>query len=382
MRALVGVLLTGVALAGCSRAPEKVVVPGPDGSIRPLSLDHPCPAAERFDLDRTVRASDLNGIMSRIDLDQWQAADIGASARLSDGRVLWVYADTVRTTSYVPRIVANSMLVTTGPCVSQVVTDLGGAIIPDRKDGVVHWPMSVVAVPRKGGDDLVVSLSRVRRDGEGVLRFTHLGSSVARFTVPRGGVPRLVSVQDVDRDSASPHRPSWGAALLRQGAWVYAFGSWLRPHETFGRAVAVARFPAGSHGDPAAWRYWDGAAWSLDPDSAVEVIPAKGGVSQTLSAHVIGGRVVLLSKKDGDLGGDIAIWRAPTPTGPFETRTALKATFSDGGGGLQYAPLAHPGLPSAAGRLIVSVSRNTKDPARLLADPTLGRPVFTEVARP
>ena len=224
--------------------------------------------------------------------------------------------------------------------------------------------------------------SRVRRDGEGVLRFTHLGSSVARFTVPRGGVPRLVSVQDVDRDSASPHRPSWGAALLRQGAWVYAFGSWLRPHETFGRAVAVARFPAGSHGDPAAWRYWDGAAWSLDPDSAVEVIPAKGGVSQTLSAHVIGGRVVLLSKKDGDLGGDIALWRAPTPTGPFETRTALKATFSDGGGGLQYAPLAHPGLPSAKGRLIVSVSRNTKDPARLLADPTLGRPVFTEVARP
>ena len=62
----------------------------------------------------------LNRIVAGIDLPLWQAGDIGASARLGDGRIVWVFGDTVRAPDVTPRVVANSMLVTTGLCTSQV----------------------------------------------------------------------------------------------------------------------------------------------------------------------------------------------------------------------------------------------------------------------
>jgi hypothetical protein len=45
-------------------------------------------------------------------------------------------------------------------------------------------------------------------------------------------------------------------------------------------------------------------------------------------------------------------------------------------------PLAHPEIPLADGRLLVSVSRNTTDFDQLMADPEVGRPIFVEVGRP
>ena len=50
-------------------------------------------------------------------------------------------------------------------------------------------------------------------------------------------------------------------------------------------------------------------------------------------------------------------------------------------GELEYAPLAHPEIPLADGRLLVSVSRNTTDFDQLMADPEVGRPIFVEVGR-
>jgi hypothetical protein len=57
---------------------------------------------------------------------------------------------------------------------------------------------------------------------------------------------------------------------------------------------------------------------------------------------------------------------------PFEDRTGV----------LQYAPLAHPEVALASGKLLVSISRNTTDLARLVRDPHIGRPVFVEIAMP
>jgi hypothetical protein len=44
-----------------------------------------------------VTAAELNKIVAHLDLPAWQAADISASARLPDGRLMWVFNDTLRT---------------------------------------------------------------------------------------------------------------------------------------------------------------------------------------------------------------------------------------------------------------------------------------------
>ena len=82
--------------------------------------------------------AELNRVVAGLDLPLWQAGDIGASARLPDQRIVWVFGDTVRSSRVFPRVVANSMLVSSGLCASQVETRDRGPVIPDSADGVVQ----------------------------------------------------------------------------------------------------------------------------------------------------------------------------------------------------------------------------------------------------
>ena len=115
---------------------------------------------------------------------------------------------------------------------------------------------------------------------------------------------------------------------------------------------------------------------------AAPVIEAKGGVSQTLSVDVADGHFLAVSKRDGDLGDFVFTWTAPSPVGPWTPHRGIAAPFEDSSGILRYAPLAHPEIALASGRLLVSISRNTSDFERLLTDPTSGRPVFAEIPWP
>ena len=70
------------------------------------------------------------------------------------------------------------------------------------------------------------------------------------------------------------------------------------------------------------------------------------------------------------------------PACPWTRSAALEAPFLTGTDEFAYAPLAHPEISLADGRLLVSISRNTTDLVRLRQDPTVGRPRFAEIARP
>ena len=82
-------------------------------------LTNYCPAPASH--HQQVLADQLNRIIDDSDLPAWQAGDIGASARLSDGRLAWVFADTLRKDTFKPRLVANSILLTSGNCVTQLI---------------------------------------------------------------------------------------------------------------------------------------------------------------------------------------------------------------------------------------------------------------------
>jgi len=348
-----------------------------------LTKECPDPPSHR----PTVTADQLNRIIDESDLPAWQAGDIGASARLSDGRLVWVFDDTLRTKKYDPPLVANSILITSGDCATQLMTSENGPVIPDLSQGPVLWPTSVAVLRNDphvpdGTDVLVVPCARTLRGSSGdTLDFTYRGASTAVFTVTPGGVPTLQGVYEVTPDNPDQHQIQWGQATTVRTHWFYVYGTRAKGNE-FGRELYVARVPVDDPRNRDSWQFWDGNHWQPKPDDAVPVIGTDPGVSQTLSVHFEHGQYVVTSKRGGDLGDFVYTWDSPHPTGPWDPNQALRAPAGFDTGHYQYAPLAHPEIPVAPGYLLVSVSRNRADFEEVVKDPKKGRPLFAEVAEP
>lgn len=399
-RLVTAVLVTSMsacALSTTSRtSTEDGTSAGPTDSARQAQddryrLSKTCPKSDTM---FPVSADIVNKVVASTHLPAWRAADIGASAKLSDNRLAWVFGDTVRDQAHDPSIVANSILISSGLCITQVLPKDDGPVIPDVSDKVVHWPMSVARVdPRKvdmpgadqsTGDLLVVLAGRIRRGDQNAFDFTYLGSSAAIFTVQPGRAPQLLGIQRITPDSTSPTQINWGSASFVEGQWAYVYGSRTTGEKhTYGRELYVARLPVAQALDRTKWRFWDGSSWQADRSKAKAVLPASEGVSQTLSVSRTHGRYVIVSKKGGDLGDFVYTWSSATPVGPWKGRAGVKAPFGLDQGDLKYAPLGHPEIPMQSGKLLVSVSRNTTDLNKLLTEPDkVGRPVFAEVDVP
>jgi hypothetical protein len=370
--------------AGGQAAPASIELPLPDA---PARLEPACPAPGR---PATLSATELNDALTRIDLPYWQSADVGASAPLGDGRVFWVYGDTVRAPDVQPRMVSNSVLVTSGTCSSQLVTGAGTPreVIPETGNGLSTWPMSVVRVPPTAADGagatdvLLVFSSRVQR-GARMWDFVYRGTTVAVFTVGADGVPQLTRTVALTPDSIDLAQINWGAAAAVDGDWLYVYGTRATGEaHVYGRELFVSRMPVGRATDAAAMEYWDGARWQAEISRAVPVLPAVDGVSQTLSVDRVGGRWVAVSKIGGDVGDLMGLWTADQPTGPWTVRPVLDSPAGLDTGSLQYTPMAHPDITTPSGGLLVSVSRNVSDFELLMRRPRLGRPLFAEVPLP
>ncbi|WP_353951609.1 DUF4185 domain-containing protein [Knoellia sp. S7-12] len=345
-----------------------------------MSVDCPSVPAEGT-LRPTV--TQLNAVVAEADLPYWQAGDIGASARLQDGRIVWIFGDTIRRTGVGPGMVANSMLITSGLCLSQLMATARGPIIPDVEPGVVRWPMSVTVVEDRGIEKIVILTGRIRRGSSAdVWGFRYLGSDAVTFTVEPGKAPQLDEILPLTPDVDSANQINWGSASMVSGDHLYVYGTELPKGTAFGRSLRVARTALATAEDKSTWEFWDGRGWQADPNQAAAVIPAVGGVSQTLSVDEIDGAFVAVSKKDGDLGSTVTTWTSTSPVGPWKRSAALEAPFLTGKDEFAYAPLAHPEVPLANGKLLVSISRNTTDLARLEQNPEIGRPKFAEIDRP
>ncbi len=333
-----------------------------------------------------VGAAGYNNIAASVSDPLIVGGDVAASTDIGDGRHVWMFGDTSRDLGgqLVPAA-RNTMLLVGNGCRAVVVAPAGGAVIPDRDDGIGYWPMSLVSSHAGGVTTLTVSAQRVRGE-EKAFQFTNLGPALATFLIPDGGAPRFVSVVDIGPDSESRATVGWGAAMAVDGEMAYIYGT-SNPEEplVFGFDVRLARVPLRSISDVAAWRYWTGTAWTDDPSFATEVIAPVGGVSQTFSVFHRGSTWYALSKRDGYLGTDLALWPASQPWGPFgdPVTVGLIPNSADDRTILRYMPLAHPELIAASpDSIIVSVSRNSEDLALLKQFPTLYRPYFIDVTIP
>jgi hypothetical protein len=367
--------VAAVAVApGGSRSPQIDVRLATETDCRPYG-----PITDVADLDEL--ATSMRGV------EGFQGADVGADVLLQDGRRLWVFGDTLRAENVDgQRFVRNSMLVFGPTCADVVVPADGGALVPDRDDGVGYWPMSIAKVERTGYDLVGVALQRVRGAAapDGALAFENLGPSMAVFIVTRSRTPQLLDVRDIGDDDPDSNRPTWGAASAVSDGWIYLYGTANpRTASVFGFSLQVARVRPDDLLDVSAWRYWDGERWQARPERSKTLIPAEGGVSQTLSVFERDGRWYAVSKRDEFLGADLVIWSSPSPTGPFTAGPPVADIPSDvEQGRLRYMPLAHPDLLPQPDSVVVSYSQNETDVAKVDENPFLYRPRFLRVPLP
>lgn len=317
---------------------------------------------------------------------EFLGADVGVDVRLDDQRSLWLFGDTLRDVGRSGRFVRNSMLVFRPDCVEPVRPAAGGAVVPDRADGVGYWPMSGWRRDRlvAGSQVVDVMLQRVAHEDDQGLGIVTLGPTLATFLVPPQGQPRLVGRHDLGPDDPSSTVVEWGAASAVADGWLYLYGtSTRRLPGIHGFALRVARVRPGAVYDMARWRFWDGLRWQSDPGVAAALLPEQGGVSQTLSVWRQDGRWHVLSKRDEFLGQDVVVWPATSPVGPFDTAYVVAELPCDTATGeLRYMPLAHPGLLPRHGSVVVSFSRNSTDVGEVCASPTGYRPHFLRVRLP
>lgn len=277
--------------------------------------------------------------------------------------------------------VRNAVLAFAGDRACLVLGPRGSAFVPDRIDGIGYWPTSLVEVATDA--TVVMFLQRVAERGSG--SFVNLGPSMAEVTIDSDGIPHVVAVRDIGSDESSRQRIGWGAASWRaDDGYVYVFGT-ANPERdlVFGWSLHVARTTPARVLDVASWEYWNGEDWSADESSAVPVIPAVGGVEQTVSVFAEGEAWYAVSKRDGSLGSDVVIRSASAPTGPFDAGAVVASRPSHPEAGiLSYAALAHPALFPEPGTIVISVSHNSTDPDAIAADPTLYRPEFFRVPLP
>jgi hypothetical protein len=353
-----------------------------DASVR---LEPACPPVDPAE---PLTAEDLNEAYQDLDLPYWQQSDVGASAVLSDGRVVWVWGDTVRQRGTDPRMIDNSILVSSGTCFSQLLTDDMAQVLPRDPGELSSWPLSVLRIDPRPGDpvdvtDVVVVFASRVQPAEGEFAFLERGTTVAVYTVGADRVPRLAEARYLTPDDPDVGAIHWGSGSTLDGDWIYVYGTrdTSEPH-VYGRELFVSRLPVAEVVDGTALQYWDGAAWQPDASRAAPVIGAVEGPAQRLSVDLLDGRWVIFSKLGGDLADVAAVWTAESPTGPFTAQPVLDVPFGEGTGTIQYMPLAHPDIPTDPGTMIVSVSRNFEDFADLLRTPEGAVPLFSQVPRP
>ena len=390
---LVGLLLTGCGALEAP-APEPALAGSTEPALRTLPVPEDAaesrlePACPPVDPDQPVTADGLNAAFEEMDLPHWKQSDVGTTAVLEDGRVVWVWGDTVRGREVRPRMADNSILVTSGTCVSQVLTPDEGPIVPETPEEFSLWPLSAIRMdPRPGDaadvtDVIVVYFSRVQR-GISNFDFEERGTTVATLTVGASGIPVLTEIRELTPDLPDVGSVHWGAASALDGDSVYIYGTRNTGEElVYGRELYVARLPVGDVANGAAMEFWDGTTWQSDESRAVPLLDAVDGSSQRLSVDLVDGRWVAFSKLGGDFSDVAAVWTSENPSGPFTAEPVLSVPFGWETGVISYMPLAHPDVPTVPGTMLVHYSRNITDFAQLFRQPELGLPRFAQVPRP
>jgi hypothetical protein len=290
----------------------------------------------------------------------WSTADGYVPVPLPDGRTAWLMSDTLvgppaADPAAGATFVHNSIVVQRGRCFTPV---MGGTVearddLVPSVDGRACWQSAGVA----RGDRLVVFCTEVvNAEGPPGFGFQVVGTALATFDLPS-----LTFTDRVALPFTEPAGIRWGVAAVRDGDWVYVYGTGRDALNVESHYVARVRFDRITNGP---WQFWTGGAWgdrpALTPMRYAGGTPAMPAfVTRTATGYVAVGFASPLPDPT------VAGWTATAPQGPWRPVGTVASAVTNTG---QFAYDARAVDLGPAGWAIVY---NVNDPVAVADDPSL-----------
>ncbi len=315
----------------------------------------------------------------------WIGADAAYSVDLGASRVLWLFGDTFiakdatrsRNNAW---FIRNSVAIQSGydPSTAHATfawqTSASGSSSFFPESGANwFWPLAGVRLPTR----LVLFLLEEATSGSGSFGFQAVGTKVVFVTNPDAD-PSSWNVSDGNLPTfAFPI--AFGAAIVLDGSYVYAFGD----KEPGDHSVYVARFDAAAldSGDASQVSFWTQGAWAPPTSSAPDVIfPSATSLDNPPTEFSVQKRpdgTWLAVHSVGFGATHIALRTAVAPQGPWSGPCdAFTPPESGTANVLVYAAKAHPELIGAS--VIATYATNSTDSNLQASDMNLYFPRFVK----
>ncbi|MFJ4893983.1 hypothetical protein ACIP5U_28970 [Streptomyces sp. NPDC088788] len=325
--------------------------------------------------------------------DDWTGGDGTHSVRLPDGRVLWLFSDTYLGRVYAPPnpvgesyawrdastpLVRNAAVVMSRD--GRLLSTLPAPLFPDPAPQQWRWPVAARVEPRSpgSGEQVLRVLLWTRSTGPAPWIYgVPVATEVATLSLPALRLEGITTVLDQRPVRDASQRVLLGTTAVDADGWTYVFGG------DDGRAVGrpasrayVARVPSGRLGEPGAWEYWDGTAWTVRGRPAPVLGNGRStGVGSAFTVVRDGGTYVLFTMAAGAAGlTTVASYWACAPTGPWHGPGRGFRPPLPRGEVAAYNPQAHPEL-DGGGRIVLSYDVNWLDTTGGAAQTNLSRNV-------
>lgn len=238
-------------------------------------------------------------------------ADGGASVDLGDGRILWLFGDTIPDTGAWDR---NSAVIQAGGDFQRIP----GTFVPHSLADHWYWP----GAGKVEGGRLHLLMQDFLRTGTGAWDWRYDHTDVLTYSLP--DLTLLTTAPLPARDSGA----MWGQLVPAADGYTYVYGAYTVDGQ-WGKAAEVAKIPDGQLANPAAWQYLGTQIpTSLELGTVVSVVRTATGYR-------------LFSKRLDMWSHEIISYDAADPTGPWTNRQVV-ATIPVPSGQWTYSVEAHP----------------------------------------
>jgi len=339
-------------------------------------------------------ASDLDGLLAPRPRG-WVGADGAASVLLADGRVLWVFADSVvgvregrkRNGVMIRNTIALQPAGSRNPEDVSFWWRLPGGI-PDamfppanQEDRHWYWPGCAVEV---NGTVYLFMMKLMHRQGPGdygVFAFRSVGCTLIRIPNPGDPVDEWRTSQ-VDMYRGDEHM-NINVASMVEGDFVYLLGYSDGPkNRNRDRAAILARLPVSAldASDPGGSLEFlsDDDQWRSPPDR-LKPLFRPGPAESSLHFDPVRRRYMAFTQQP--FGTDLLLVSAEKLTGPWsDPQTVYEIPdVADRRGVFAYATRAHPELSADPNELIVTYVVNADSMWDMLADTGIYYPRFVRL---
>ncbi len=323
----------------------------------------------------------------------WTGADVAASLRLRDDRILWLFGDTwigeIRAGRHTnSTMVHNTVGIQRGldPVSARldfIHGDKGGkpAALIQPTDGNGYYWLSHGGIQTDGGLYLFMSHITNRPGDDSVWSFVSAGMVMAKVANPQAEPDqwriKQIKVPWAEYDHAGNEKV-FGMPLVRAGDFIYLYGLEI-DKATNNRYLLLGRVRTAALEDFSAWEFYANGAWQPDFRKATRLADHLGA-ELSVSYLPRFKRYVLVYTENG-FSEKIMLRSAVTPAGPWSEPTVIYRTPEMGWDASYfcYAAKAHPELSRKDDELIVSYVCNSSDFGKMAADARIYFPKFLRV---